>query len=1460
MPDASQTGRGWRGYALRAPAVFLIVTAAFLAASSLSGAAFRAGPGDKVEQAVYDQIAARGQTDFWVLMTAKADLTPATTMASDTRGQFVYDELTRVAEESQAGVRAFLDSQKASFESFWLLNSLRVTGGVDLVNALASRSDVERILASRTYEVPKPTPAEAQARIDVIEWNIDRIRAPLAWTTFGTRGENIVVANVDTGVQFNHPALVRQYRGNLGGGVFDHNYNWVDPSEVCGSPSLAPCDNNGHGTHTMGTMVGDDGDPGTNQVGVAPHAEWIAAKGCESSSCSDTALLDSGQWILAPTDLAGQNPRPDLRPQIVNNSWGGGPGDPFYQATVDAWNASGIFPAFSNGNSGPSCGSSGSPGDFLNTYSAGAFDINDNIAGFSSRGPSDFGGELKPNVAAPGVAVRSSVPTDSYASFSGTSMASPHVAGTVALMWSAAVAIERDITETRTLLDNTAVDTEDLTCGGTADDNNVWGEGKLDAFAAVEASPRGPTGTLQGVVTDASTSSPIEGARVTAVGPTTRTATTNAAGQYTMTLPVGTYNVTASAFGYLSQTRAVVITEGATVVENFALQPAPSHAVSGHVRDSEGNPIANATVEILDTPIPPATTDAGGAYSFASVPEGTYQVRAMAGGCFDAQTQTLIVDGPETLDFTLPQRSDSFGYFCRIEAFGFIDANTVLPLVGDDASTQVTLPFPFTFYGQTYNTAHVSTNGFLNFLAPNATFFNSAIPSPGAPNAAIYPFWDDLFVDGAASVRTELIGAAPNRQYVIEWRNVHFFADSSRRIRFEVVLFENGRILTQYTDINDADGRETGNSATIGIENETGTVALQYSFNESSIENNFAVLYRLPPSGFVEGQVTDFNDNLPISGASVRALRDGAVVRQMTTGADGRYRLQLPLGTYTIEASAPRYSTESAQVVLDQEDEVVTQNFALRTPRAVVSPTELEFIALPNTTKTKRLVLRNTGSLDMTWEIRESGGGSVSGQVEWIERAAAGVDMQKNAVGSGLAFPSAARWVPDRPAPNQARILVYADDAYHTSPNTYVDQGLQRAGLAYTAFYDGNFAGFENALRNMGPWDVVIFGDDNFFPPVSVFDALNTYVTGGGKLVLNSWVVGFNSSHPLWTTLGFQFIGNDFDPPDPVHWWEPDHPAFTDPENVPELTDLEQFRYGIYGQQAQPLANFEALAGYTDAPAPNQAAMVLGNDNRTIFKGFMDGQNDADLDTDGVRDGVELWTNLAVGIEQGFFSDVPWLSESPTSGTLAPGGTQNIAVTVNTAGMAPGVYAARLTILSNSGRRPSLRVPVTLIVPAYRQGVNSADGAYVDVAEGDPWAADQAYSAGSWGYVERGATSSTRRAIADTLDDPLYQDYRRDMQEYRFDGLPSGVYQVELRFAELSNRRPGQHIFDVLIEGSLVLPAYDIVLAAGGTYTADDQSFFVNVTDGQLSVRFVERRGYGDPQINALRVTHRPDR
>ena len=282
----------------------------------------------------------------------------------------------------------------------------------------------------------------------------------------------------------------------------------------------------------------------------------------------------------------------------------------------------------------------------------------------------------------------------------------------------------------------------------------------------------------------------------------------------------------------------------------FRFSTDPAFPVSGHVRNTDGEPIANATVSLDGTQSPiTTTTDESGFYSFAAVVRGTYDATASAGGCIASQTQQVVVQAPTTLDFTLPQKSDSFGYSCEEEAAPFTEAANVLALTGDDTSVAVPLPFPFTYYGQQFNTAFVTTNGYVNFLALNAAVTNVSLPSTSSPNAAIYSFWDDLFVDAAASVRTELLGSAPNRRFVIEWRNVHFFADTTRRIDVNVVLHEDGQILTQSRNLAD-DGRETGNSATLGIENQTGTVGLLYSFNQSALQAQPAVnsIRYLPPS------------------------------------------------------------------------------------------------------------------------------------------------------------------------------------------------------------------------------------------------------------------------------------------------------------------------------------------------------------------------------------------------------------------------------------------------------------------------------------------------------------------------------------------------------------------------------------------------------------------------------------
>jgi subtilisin family serine protease len=457
----------------------LITSAAVSSASS---------PSWKVDPKVQAHLDRYGAASFWIVLAGKADLSAAPSIKDwGARGTFVVDQLKNEANTTQRGLRTYLHDNGIEYRSYWIANAILIyRASAAAVRTLADRPEVAQITPrwyARLVDGTNPAAKDTTpAKPDTPEWNLTNIRAPEVWSAYDDRGAGIVVASLDTGVQFDHPALVNQYRGNKGGGTFNHNYNWFDPLHVC--PNQAPCDTFGHGTHTMGTMVGDDG--GANQIGVAPEAKWIEADPLPDGGEHDQALLDAGQWIVAPTNLNNQNPKPELRPNIVSNSWGlFGASNTWYQATVDAWVAAGIFPAWAAGNEGPRCSSLRNPGSYPESYTMGAYDINNNIASFSSRGPSPLGVGRKPNIAAPGVNVRSSIPTNGYGSNSGTSMATPHVAATVALIWSAVPSLIGNIPATRRILSSTAHPVKATTCGGNKQFNDVWGHGRLDAYAAV---------------------------------------------------------------------------------------------------------------------------------------------------------------------------------------------------------------------------------------------------------------------------------------------------------------------------------------------------------------------------------------------------------------------------------------------------------------------------------------------------------------------------------------------------------------------------------------------------------------------------------------------------------------------------------------------------------------------------------------------------------------------------------------------------------------------------------------------------------------------------------------------------------------------------------------------------------------------------------------------------------------
>jgi uncharacterized repeat protein (TIGR01451 family) len=498
------------------PAVLLVLVAGAPAAGVDAPAGWTA----KVDPWVLGTARA-GQTEFLVFMAEQADVFAAAALATrDEKAAFVSRRLREVAARTQGGVLADLARLGVEHRPYWVANMVWVRGGMDVVMAMAARADVARVAANPSVPldlVPPDPSAYEPAAPDGIEWGVSKIGAPSVWG-LGFAGQGVVVGGQDTGYDWDHPALINAYRGWSGSSA-NHNYNWHDAIHSgggsCGPDSPEPCDDQSHGTHTMGTMVGDDG--GTNQIGVAPGARWIGCRNMNQGNGTPATYSECFQWFIAPTDLAGQNPDPSKAPHVINNSWGcpvseGCTDVNVLKTVVENTRAAGIVVVVSAGNAGSGCSSvNDPPAIYQASFSIGATDSSDTIAGFSSRGPVtvDGSGRMKPDVSAPGVSIRSSVPGGGYGSMSGTSMAGPHAAGAVALLLSAAPSWKGQVTLVEDRFKASALPrTTTQECGGvpgTQVPNNTYGYGRIDAHAAVSVAD------LQVAMTDAPDPVPLDG-------------------------------------------------------------------------------------------------------------------------------------------------------------------------------------------------------------------------------------------------------------------------------------------------------------------------------------------------------------------------------------------------------------------------------------------------------------------------------------------------------------------------------------------------------------------------------------------------------------------------------------------------------------------------------------------------------------------------------------------------------------------------------------------------------------------------------------------------------------------------------------------------------------------------------------------------------------------------------------
>ncbi|MGH9368829.1 MAG: S8 family serine peptidase [Thermoanaerobaculia bacterium] len=471
----------------------------------------------KIDPSIFASTPEGERASFLVVLREQADLSGAESIRdSGQRRRFVFEALREVAGRTQAPLLERLRESGAHGRSHYLVNMLEVEADRFVAADLAAREEVSHLAPNRPASLrrlPELQDSEASSASSSVSRlpssavgpNLVRIRAPEVWAQ-GFTGQGIIVGNADTGFAWEHPAVKPHYRG-FDGAQAVHDYNWHDaihdasPGNPCGSNSPAPCDDEGHGTGTAGLSVGDDG--AGHQIGVAPGARLIGCRNMDRSVGTPARYTECFEFFLAPTDSGGGSPRPELGADVINNSWACPPSegctDPnILRAVVENVRAAGIFVVVAAGNEGSGCATvSNAPAIYDASFSIGATTSGDTIASFSSRGPVavDGSNRLKPDLVAPGVAVQTATPPDGFTPrFQGTSAAAPHVAGAVALLWSAAPALRGDVAATEEVLIRSAAPlaaAQDCPpFPGAQVPNAVFGFGRLDVAGAVAlASP-----------------------------------------------------------------------------------------------------------------------------------------------------------------------------------------------------------------------------------------------------------------------------------------------------------------------------------------------------------------------------------------------------------------------------------------------------------------------------------------------------------------------------------------------------------------------------------------------------------------------------------------------------------------------------------------------------------------------------------------------------------------------------------------------------------------------------------------------------------------------------------------------------------------------------------------------------------------------------------------------------------